>query len=129
MYDYTSNSWLDASEAFSRPGTYERALLTGPGGVRVRVRIMPRGHGGLSIDAESAGDVSVWRALGVHLAVRHLTLVVEVLAGREGPVALEEVATLLTEIDGVVAREVLEALGPLLPGAGSSLDRRGGAPK
>lgn len=129
MYDYTSNSWLDASEAFSRPGTYEKALLTGPGGARVRVRITPRAAGGLSIDAGSTGDVSVWRALGVNLAVRHLALLKEVLVGREGPVTLEEVAKLLAALDGETARETLEALGPLLPGAGPSLDRGGGALK
>ena len=83
VYDYASNRWVDAEEAFSRSGTYELAVLSGPGGERVRVRVMPPGPAGLSIDARSAGDLAVWRAIGVDLAARHLQLLRDLLDGRE----------------------------------------------
>jgi len=118
VYDYGSNTWREGGEAFRTSGTYERAVLTGPGTSPVRVRLMPRGRGMLLLDAASAKDVGVWRALGVDLKGRHLEVIGELLEGHEGSLPVEELARMLASTDDPVAREALEALAPLLPRGG-----------
>jgi hypothetical protein len=118
VYDYSSNAWRENEEAFRRPGTYERAVLRGPDSRPVRVRIVPAGGKGLSVDAASAGEMGVWRALGVELKGRHLDLVASLLEGREGDVTLEEMVELLRGSDDPRADEVLVALSALVPTGG-----------
>jgi hypothetical protein len=118
VYDYTSNSWRDNEEAFHTPGTYERAVLRAPGSRPVRVRILPTGGGGLSVDAASAGGMGVWRALGLDLKGRHLELLGSLLEGREGEVTMEELVALLRASGDPRADEVLEALSLLVPSGG-----------
>lgn len=118
VYDYTSNTWREAEEAFTTLGTYERAVLTGPGTRPIRVRVLPRGGGGLLLEAASAREMSVWRALGIPLQGRHLELVSSLLKDRPGQVSLEELADLLKASDDPIASEVLEVLVPLLPSGG-----------
>lgn len=118
VYDYTSNSWREGDEAFRVPGTYERAVLQGPGTRPVRVRVLPSGGGGLSMDPASAGEVGTWRALGVELRGRHLELIVSLLEGRTEKVTLQELAGMLRARDDPLAREVLEAISTLLPPGG-----------
>ncbi len=118
VYDYTSNTWREAEEAFTTPGTYERAVLTGPDARPIRVRVLPRGGRGLLLEATSAREMSVWRALGIPLQGRHLELVSSLLEDRPGQVSLEELADLLKASDDPIASEVLEVLGPLLPSGG-----------
>jgi hypothetical protein len=120
VYDYTSNSWWENEEAFRRPGTYERAVLRGPDSRPVRVRILPSGGGGLSVDAASAGEMGVWRALGIELKGRHLDLVATLLEGRDGEITLEELVTLLRASDDPRSGEVLEALSTLVPLGGGN---------
>lgn len=115
VYDYGANRWLEGDAAFSRPGTYEQAVLTGPVGQRVRVRLLPPGSGGLAVDPASAGEVAVWRAMGADLRARHLEVVRGLLEGREGPVPLGELAAMLEADGSEVAREVLAAISGLLP--------------
>ncbi len=105
VYEYSSNSWRDAEEAFGTPGVYERAVLTGPGMRPVRVCILPPGAGGLHMDPSSAREVAVWRALGLDLRPRHMDAIAEVLERRKDPVSLEEVAYLLEEGGDEAARE------------------------
>jgi hypothetical protein len=118
VYDYTSNAWIEGDASFTRPGTYEFAVLTGPNGRPVRVRVLPPGSHDLQVDPSSAGDVAVWRTMGVSLSAGQLELISLVLQGRMGPVALSELAALLKAEGGILAREVLDALEPLLPGGG-----------
>lgn len=114
VYDYSSNTWRDAEEAFSVPGTYERAVLTRPGTRPVRVRVMPPHAGGLSVDPGSAGEMAVWRTLGLDLRSRHLVAIGDVLDGRNGPVPLEEICELLDSEEGDDAREARAAILDLL---------------
>lgn len=118
VYDYTSNTWRRGDEAFETPGTYERAVLTGPGLRPVRVRVLPRGGGGLLLDATSAGEIAVWRMLGIPLQGRHLDLISSLLEDSPEKVSLEELADLLRASEDPLAKEVLEALGRLLPSEG-----------
>lgn len=110
VYEYSSNSWLDAEEAFGTPGAYERAVLTGPGMRPVRVRILPPGAGGLHMDPSSAREVAMWRALGLDLRPRHMDAIAEVLEGRKDPVSLEEVADLLEGRGDDAAREARDEI-------------------
>jgi len=119
VYDYASNTWREAEEAFATPGTYERAVFTGPGTRPIRVRVLPRGGGGILLDATSAREMAVWQTLGIPFQGRHLQLISSVLEDRPGQVSLEEFADLLKASDDPLASEVLEALGPLLPSGGS----------
>ena len=121
VYDYTSNTWREGDEAFRTPGTYERAVLHGPGSRPVRVRILPTGGGGLALDAASAGEMGVWRALGIDLKGRHLELIGSLVEGREGEVTVEELAALLRASGDPRATEVLDALSPLVPSGGGGL--------
>ncbi|UCC93147.1 MAG: hypothetical protein JSW25_00265 [Thermoplasmata archaeon] len=118
VYDYSSNTWLEGSEAFSTPGTYERAVLTGPGRRPVRVRVLPAGGDMLQLDAASVRDMGIWRALGVQLQGRHLELLAGLLEGREDRVSLEELAALLRSSDDPLAGQVLEVIAPLLRDGG-----------
>ncbi|NIP34665.1 MAG: hypothetical protein GWN18_06955 [Thermoplasmata archaeon] len=118
VYDYTSNSWREGEEAFRAPGTYERAVLQGPGTRPVRVRVLPSGGGGLSMDPASAAEVGTWRALGVELRGRHLELIGSLLEGRSEKVTVEELTALLRASDDPRAGEVLAALSTLLPQGG-----------
>jgi hypothetical protein len=118
VYDYTSNIWRENDEAFRTPGTYERAVLRGPGPRPIRVRILPTGGRDLSVDAGSATEMAVWRALGVDLKGRHLELIGSLLEGREGEVTLEDLAALLGTSGDSRAGEVLEALSHLVPSGG-----------
>lgn len=118
VYDYGSNTWREGEEAFRTPGTYERAVLTGPGTTPVRVRVLPPEGGVLQLDASSALDLGVWRALGVDLKGRHLEVIGELLEGWEGPLPVEELARLLGSSQDPVAMEALEALASLLPRGG-----------
>jgi hypothetical protein len=115
VYDYTSNTWKEAEEAFSTPGTYERAVLTGPGTRPIRVRVLPRGASGLKLEATSAMEMAVWRTLGIGLQGRHLDLISRLLVDHDGPVTIEELAGLLVGSEDPLAKEVLHALAPLLP--------------
>ena len=117
VYDYASNTWRTGEEAFSTPGTYERAVLTPPGGRPIQVRVLPPSATGLHVDAASAGQLAVWRALGVALQGRHVEALAEALEGRNGPVPLTEVASALEGLDSDAAREALEAIRDAL-GAG-----------
>jgi hypothetical protein len=114
VYDYTANTWREGDEAFQMPGTYERAVLTGPGTRPIRVRVVPSGGDMLQLDAGSAREMSVWRALGVRLHGRHLDLLGQLLEDRTERVSLEELAVLLRESEDPLASQVLEAIGPLL---------------
>lgn len=105
VYDYSSNTWRDAEEAFVTPGTYERAVLTGPGMRPVRVRVLPPGARGLHMDPSSAREVAVWRALGLDLRARHMDAIAKVLKDRKDPISLEEVADLLEGRNDDAARE------------------------
>lgn len=118
VYDYTSNTWLQGEEAFVTPGTYERAVLTGPGTRPIRVRVLPTGGGDLALDATSVGEMGVWRALGVDLRGRHLDLLATLLEDRPEKVTLEELVALLRGSGDPLAVEVLEALAPLVPPGG-----------
>lgn len=118
VYDYTSNTWRENEEAFRTPGTYERAVLRGPTSRPVRVRILPTGGGNLSVDAASAAEKGVWRALGLDLKGRHLELLGSLLEGREGEVTLEDLVALLGACGDPRADEVLEALSRLVPSGG-----------
>ena len=118
VYDYTSNTWREGEEAFRESGTYERAVLRGPGTSPVRVRLVPTGGGDLSMDAASAGEMGTWRALGVERRGRHLQLIASLLEGHGGQVTLEELAVLLSGSSDPLAEEVLDALSPLLPPGG-----------
>jgi hypothetical protein len=120
VYDYTANTWRDGEDAFRVPGTYERAVLTGPGTRPIRVRLVPSGGELLLLDATSARDMGVWRALGVQLLGRHLDLLGELLADRTDRVSVEEIAALLRASDDPLAPRVLEALAPLLGRGGGS---------
>jgi hypothetical protein len=110
VYDYSTNAWKGPEKAFSTPGTYEMAILTPPDGRPVKVRVLPPGATGLSVDAASIGELGVWRALGVDLKGRHVEAVVEALEGREGPVPLQEIATLLEGVEGDAASEARKAI-------------------
>jgi hypothetical protein len=114
VYDYTSNSWMGAEEAFSRPGTYERAVLTAPGGRPVRVTVLPPGGGGLSVDPASATTVGLWRSLGVSMRASQLELIGRLLAGRTEPINLEDLGALLEGSGEAGAIEARKALDPLL---------------
>ncbi len=118
VYDYSANAWVEGDEAFSRPGTYELAILKGPSGGPVRVRLLPPGSHDLQVDPGSAGDVAVWRLLGVSLSARHLELISLMLEGRSGPVSVAEVADLLRAEGGGLALEAHDAMAPLLRGGG-----------
>jgi hypothetical protein len=118
VYDYSSNSWRDAEEAFGTPGTYERAVLTRPGTRPVRVRVLPPGTGGLRVDPSSAHEVAMWRALGLDLRPRHMDAIAEVLEGRRDPVSLEEVADLLEGGSDDAAREARDEILRLLSNGG-----------
>ncbi len=121
VYDYASNAWRDAEEAFSTTGTYERAVLTRPGTRPIRVRVMPQHTGGLRVDPGSAGEIAVWQTLGLDLRSRHLAAVSKVLEGRRDPVPLEEICGLLEMEEGDDAREARVAIMDLLStGSGSS---------
>jgi hypothetical protein len=110
VYDYSSNTWRDAEEAFVTPGTYERAVLTGPGMQPVRVRVLPPGKGGLHFDPSSTREVAVWRALGLNLRPRHMDAIAGVLEGRKGPISLEEVVDMLEGRTDEAAREAREEI-------------------
>ena len=118
VYDYTSNTWREGKEAFRVPGTYERAVLQGPGTGPIRVRVLPTGGGGLSMDPASAREVGTWRALGVELRGRHLVLLASLLEGHTGPVTVEELVALLRISEDPLAGDVLDALAPLVPSGG-----------
>jgi hypothetical protein len=118
VYDYTSNTWREGDEAFTTPGTYERAVLTGPGMRPIRVRVLPTAVGGLSLDAGCVREMGVWRALGIDLKGRHLDLVGSLVEGHSGHVSVEELVELLMASDDPLAREVLVALAPLVPSGG-----------
>ena len=118
VYDYSSNSWRDAEEAFATPGVYERAVLIGPGMRPVRVRMLPPGTGGLYLDPSSAREVAMWRALGLDLRPRHMDAIAEVLEARGDPVSLVEVANLLEGESGDAAREALDEIHKLLSSEG-----------
>jgi hypothetical protein len=120
VYDYTSNTWRDAGEAFSTPGTYERAVLTRPGTRPVRVRVMPPRSEGLRLDPRSAGDMAVWRTLGLDLKNRHLEVIRRVLVGRGEPVPLEELARLLESDPGDDAKDARNVIMGLLSTEGGS---------
>jgi hypothetical protein len=75
VYDYTSNVWRDGEEAFREAGTYEKAVLKGPGTRPIRIRVVPTGGGEISMDAASAREMGTWRALGIELKGRHLQLI------------------------------------------------------
>lgn len=110
VYDYASNTWRNGEVAFSTPGTYERAVLTPPGGRPMQVRVLPPSTIGLYVDAGSAGQVAVWRALGVDLQGRHAEAVAEALEGRSGPVSLADVSEALEGLDGDAAREARKVI-------------------
>ena len=120
VYDYSSNSWRDAEEAFVTPGVYELAVLTGPGTQPVRVRVIPPGTGGLYLDPSSAREVAMWRALGLDLRPRHMDAIAEVLEGRRDPVSLEEVADLLEGGADDAAREARAEIQRFLSSGGVS---------
>ena len=121
VYDYTANSWFEGEEAFERPGTYERAVLRCPGKTPVRVRVLPSGGGGLSLDVGSAMGLGTWRALGIELRGRHLDLIGTLLGDRTGQVTIDELAGLLAASDDDLAAEVLEALSPLVHAGGDAV--------
>ena len=118
VYDYTSNTWREGDEAFTVPGTYERAVLTGPGMRPIRVRVLPTTGGGLSLDVTSVKEMGVWRALGIDLLGRHLDLMGSLVEGQTGQVTVEELVDLLSACDDPLAPEVLDALAPLVPSEG-----------
>jgi len=118
VYDYTSNTWREGDEAFATPGTYERAVLKGPGMRPIRVSVLPAAGGGLSLDASSVREMGVWRALGIDLKGRHLDLLGSLVEGHTGQVTLEELMDLLRASDDPLASEVLVALAPLVPTGG-----------
>jgi hypothetical protein len=126
VYDYTSNSWSPAEEAFARTGTYEMAVLTPPGGRPVLVRVLPPGGSNLTIEVASAGEMGPWRSLGVQFSGRHLELITRLLKGRSGPVTIEELSSLVRNEGSELAMEVLDRLGPLLPGGLPNEGRGGG---
>ncbi len=95
VYDYSTNTWRDAEEAFVTPGIYERAVLTGPGMQPVRVRVLPPGKGGLHIDPSSVREIATWRTVGIDLRPRYMDAIAKVLEGRKDPISLEEIADLL----------------------------------
>ena len=95
VYDYALNRWFSGEEAIARTGAYELAILSGPGGSHVRVRLLPPGRCSINLEAGSAGDPSVWEAMGVRLRGRELELVMTLLADRMGPVPLRELVALL----------------------------------
>jgi hypothetical protein len=115
VYDYTSNVWRDGEEAFREAGTYEKAVLKGPGTRPIRIRVVPTGGGEISMDAASAREMGTWRALGIELKGRHLQLIDSLLEAHEGAVTVEELVTLLRDSRDSLADEVLEALSALLP--------------
>jgi hypothetical protein len=118
VYDYTANTWRDGEDAFRVSGTYERAVLTGPGARPIRVRVVPKGGSILQLDAGTAREMGVWRALGVRLLGRHVDLLGELLDDRPGQVSLEELAQLLRTSDDPLAAEILEAMAPILRSGG-----------
>ncbi len=118
VYDYTSNTWREGDDAFCEAGTYERAVLRGPGMSPVRVRVVPTGAGDLSMDVASAREMGTWRALGIELKGRHLLLIASLLEGHGGQVTVEELVVLLRGSSDPLAGEVLAALYPLLPPGG-----------
>jgi hypothetical protein len=128
VYDYTSNTWMNATEAFGSPGTFEMAVLTPPGGRPIRITLLPPGGSELTIDIESLGDVSLWRSLGIRLDVRHLNLLKELVGSRTEPVSIDELVTLLTTEGSEDARLILEELGRLRPGTSGEEGRGGGDP-
>lgn len=95
VYDYALNRWFPGEEAFARTGAYELAILSGPEGSHVRVRLLPPGRCSINLEAGSAGDPSVWEAMGVRLRGRELELVMSLLTDRTGPVPLRELVDLL----------------------------------
>lgn len=110
VYDYSSNTWREAEEAFVIPGIYERAVLTGPGMQPVRVRVLPPGKGGLHMDPSSAREVALWRGLGLDLRARHMDAIAKVLKDRKDPISLEEVADLLEGRIDASAREARDEI-------------------
>ena len=118
VYDYSSNSWRDAEEAFSTPGIYERAVLIGPGMRPVRICVLPPGTGGLHVDPSSAREVAMWRALGLDLRPRQMDAIAEVLEARKDPVSLLEVANLLEGESGDAARGARDEILRLLSSGG-----------
>jgi hypothetical protein len=116
VYDYTSNSWRDADEAFSTPGTYERAVLARSGQRPIRIRVLPPGPEALRVDPRSAGELAVWRALGLDLRGHHLEAIRRVLVGRRDPVPVQEVGRLLRADGGRDAMEAWGAISGLLSG-------------
>lgn len=118
VYDYTSNKWREGTEAFTVPGTYERAVLTGPGMRPIRVRLLPTAGSGLSLDVTSIKEMGVWRALGIDLQGRHLDLMWSLVEGLTGHVTVKELVILLKACDDPLVPEVLEALAPLVPSEG-----------
>jgi len=121
VYDYSTNTWRDAEEAFVTPGIYERAVLTGPGTQPVRVRVLPPGKGGLHIDPSSTPEVSVWRALGLNLRPRHMDAIAVVLKGRSDPISLEEIADLLEERNDDASREARDEIRRFLSTGGAGV--------
>lgn len=115
VYDYTTNTWREGEDAFREAGTYERAVLKGPGTPPVRVRVLPTGGGDLSMDAVSAREMGTWRALGVDLRGRHLELIASLLGDHGERVTIGELVALLRTSDDPLAGEVLKALSPLVP--------------
>jgi hypothetical protein len=106
VYDYVENRWYDGEEAFQREGTYELAVLVDPGGRRVRVRLNPTGSWGIRVDAASAGEMAVWRAMGMEPKGDALALLRDLLEGRTGLVDLEELDSMMaaTSLGGGEAR-------------------------
>jgi len=118
VYDYTSNTWREAADAFRRAGTYEQAVMTRTGSKPVRIRLLPIGRGGLMIDVASVGDKALWGSLGVQLGGRHLGLLVRMMEDHSGEILLEELVALLRTGDDPLASEVIDALGHLVPSEG-----------
>ena len=118
VYDYTSNTWREAADAFRRAGTYENAVMTRAGSKPIRIRLLPSGKGGLMIDVASVGDKALWRSLGVQLGGRHLGLLVRMLEDHSGEIMMEELVALLRTCDDPLASEVIDALGYLVPSEG-----------
>ncbi len=120
VYDYPENRWYDGEVAFEREGTYEQAVLIDPRGRRVRVRLSPSGGWGIRLDAASAGEMAVWRAMGMEPRGPALALLRDALQGRTGPVDLEELDSIIAaaplggEEEARVARSLRRALAGLL---------------